>query len=266
MTAKTKNTERLGLWVFLGVLGVVAIWISTIWIVPQLFTWLTGKPGGSLPDEYGPLGDMFGAVNSLFSGLALGAIALTLWFEARSRRDARKPLVVGSIPSKDVTICRPVISNGKTVVQIRVPVSFSNQSADAALNVSSEIRTITDRKSCWQVGLDGPLVKDEKQEEEFLVEMSEEQWGPLLGSLTAQCPVEIELRTEYRSLEGVNWTTEVIYEFSVKTSDQYYGLLDTIRNGTWKEAGVWASEALVPLTARIKRGSWDHRKSSNNAS
>lgn len=251
-----------GVALLFGVLAVIAVWASSLWFVPHLHSVLSegGVPSARVDiSSYGSIGDMFGAVNALFSGLALGAIALTLWLEARSRREARKPLVVGGIDSTDTTIGRPKRRGNDVFVPLRVPVKWSNQTADAALNVSGKLRLLLASKVSWKVGLDGPLLREADQDTVFEVELAEAEWGPILTELTSQRPVEMELTTIYRSLEGVDWMTVVTYIFSVRTTDQHYGLLDAVRNGTWSDEGVWQVDALVPVSARIKQGSWDHR-------
>lgn len=246
----------------LGVLALILVWISSLWLVPSLHSLLVGGETASGRVDvggYGSVGDMFGAVNALFSGLALGAIALTLWLEARSRREARKPLVVGGIDSADTTISRPKIKNGSVFLPLRIPVRLSNQTADAALNVSGRLRLLLGSRNVWKVGLDGPLLRDADQDAVFDIELAKSDWSLILAELTSQRSVDMELATIYRSLEGVNWVTVVTYTFSIRTNDQHYSLLDAARNGTWNDEGVWQDDALVSISARIKQGSWDHR-------
>jgi hypothetical protein len=53
-------------WVIAVAIGVVALWIGTPWLLSIIYPEMS---------ERGQFGDMFGAVNALFSGLALlGAI------------------------------------------------------------------------------------------------------------------------------------------------------------------------------------------------
>lgn len=246
----------------LGILGVILIWISTVWLIPKLDSLLQiviAPQQAESVARYGAVGDMFGAINSLFSGLALGAIALTLWLEARSRREARKPLVVGGIDSTDTTVARPRIEGGEVIVPLRIPVRLSNQTADAALNVSCKLRLLLGAKTDWKIGLDGPLLRDAGQDVVFCIDLHERDWRPVLAELTSQRSVEMELATIYRSLEGLNWMTVVTYTFSVRTTDQHYALLDAVRNGTWDQEGIWQNDALVSISTRIKQGSWDHR-------
>lgn len=248
----------------LGVVVVVALWLSTLWFVPYFerllprFTELRSAVDVGR-GQYGAIGDMFGAVNALFSGLALGAIALTLWLEARSRRESRKPLVLGGVESGNVVISRPKNVAGSVALNLKVPMTLSNQTTDAALNVSGKLRMLVSPKTEWQVGLDGPLLRDADQDVVFNIDLAPRDWEPLLEALTSQREVEMELTTTYRSLEGVNWKTIVVYCFYVRTAAQHYELLDTVRNGTWADEGVWQEDALVSVSARIKQGSWDHR-------
>ena len=254
-----RSTGTRWLLLTLGVLAVVALWTSTIWLVPRLAQMLIAAGYG--PNEsqsFGLVGDMFGAVNALFSGLALGAIALTLFLEARSRRESRKPLVVGGLESGEVTIGRPVIEGGETLLPLRIPIMLSNQSDDAALNVAASLSMLGGPGTSWSTSLDGPLLREISQEAVLEVKLREREWTQLLAELTSQRPVQMELSTTYRSLEGVNWKTIVVYRFYVRTTDQHYGRLDPIRNGTWNNDGVWQDDGLVPVSTQIEPGSWDH--------
>ena len=254
-----RSTGTRWLLLVLGVLVVVALWFSTIWLLPRLAQMLAAVGyGPSERESFGLVGDMFGAVNALFSGLALGAIALTLFLEARSRRESRKPLVVGGLESGEVTIGRPLIEGGETLVPLRVPIMLSNQSDDAALNVAASLSLLDGSRTSWSVSLDGPLLREIRQEAALEVKLREREWMYLLAELTSQRPVKMQLSTTYRSLEGVNWRTIVVYKFYVRTTDQHYGRLDPIRNGTWNDDGVWKDDGLVPVSTQIEPGSWDH--------
>lgn len=243
----------------LGIALVLALWASTLLWVPLILSKLFAAHGSELTiAHFGSLGDMFGAVNALFSGLALGAIALTLWLEARSRREARKPLVLGAIESKSVEISRPYLDSGAPKVRVAFPVKLSNQTADAALNVALKLRILVGSRPLGEVGLDGPLLRSIEQEAVVDFDLAKRTWEPLLDALTSQRDVEVELSTTYRSLEGINWRTVVSYRLFVRPTDQHYGLLDTLRNGTWGDEGVWQNDASVAVSAEIKQGSWDH--------
>ena len=51
---------------------VVGLWLATLLILPRVF----GPPGSP-----GGFGDMFGAINALFTGLALAGVAVTVWIQ-----------------------------------------------------------------------------------------------------------------------------------------------------------------------------------------
>lgn len=62
-----QKTERLGVLV-------VSLWVAS-WVLLVVL--------GGTPEERGQFGDMFGSVNSLFSGLALAGVVLTLFLQHR---------------------------------------------------------------------------------------------------------------------------------------------------------------------------------------
>src|SRR5690606_4137757 len=135
--------------VSVGVLLLILLsWSSTFLFMPSTSKWLVRR----IPEcadaakreecavrisSYGVVGDMFGAVNALFSGLAFSAIAIVFLFESRSRRVSRKPLVIAILDEKDgVNVGRP-LRHGEGTVRVPLTLEFSltNQSPDAALNV-----------------------------------------------------------------------------------------------------------------------------------
>ena len=64
-------------------LGVIAIWISSIFIVPLFYCNLTDR---------GVFGDSFGAINSLFSGLAFAGIIYTILLQRKELKLQRDEL------------------------------------------------------------------------------------------------------------------------------------------------------------------------------
>lgn len=66
---KTDSAQKTSvLWLFLALAVVFAVWAGSGW-------WLHGD------DQRGTFGDMFGAVNALFSGLAFATLIFTVWLQ-----------------------------------------------------------------------------------------------------------------------------------------------------------------------------------------
>jgi hypothetical protein len=98
--------SRTGVWsVVLIFFCIILLWFSSVAFVPVLLNIVEAvapKCGAKevvctdFVGKYGSVGELFGAVSALFSGLALASIALTLWVDSKSRREAKKPFLVTS--------------------------------------------------------------------------------------------------------------------------------------------------------------------------
>lgn len=249
-------------------LVVGGLWCLTLIAVPYIVSTLFNEPiylptsnSPGLLSVYGTFGDMFGAVNALFSGLALSAVALTLWLDLRARRESRKPLVVCSINSSDgFSINRPRGNSKETLLPIKIFASVSNQTHDAALNVKLEIK-LQGISQTWTRSFDGPLVHGSEQNKEIEIELSSEQWKEILGPLTLEDGhIELTVKTIYNSLEGVLWQTDVTYKMSVRNgASRDLGMLNALRAGSWGQDGHWDPQSLISLAGSIKVGSWKHQ-------
>jgi len=81
---KDNTNEKFPVWRVLLLLAViVAVWITAWWGIPQLYP---------KRDEAGQFGDMFGAVNALFSGMALAGVVVAIWLQSRELALQRKEL------------------------------------------------------------------------------------------------------------------------------------------------------------------------------
>lgn len=67
MPSPIKNKH---LWI--GVFAAFALWLACLFIVPMTFGW---------PEEAGQFGDMFGAVNALFTAFTTAGLIYTIWIQ-----------------------------------------------------------------------------------------------------------------------------------------------------------------------------------------
>ena len=78
--------------------GVLVLWCVHIYLLKEqpdfvknyLPTALINTSTGTL--EYGTIGDSFGSLNTLYSGLALAAIIVTLWLQAADLRATKQEM------------------------------------------------------------------------------------------------------------------------------------------------------------------------------
>ena len=72
---KLNNEEtksRLWIWIIIAIVGVIAMWGVSWWGINKFI---------DEPTNQGTFGDMFGAVNALFSGLAFAGLIVTLLYQ-----------------------------------------------------------------------------------------------------------------------------------------------------------------------------------------
>lgn len=81
MTAKKKKNNIIGLYILFGI--ILIAWITSMFVIKWKFSNWTIR---------GTFGDSFGAINSLFSGLALGGIIYTIFLQKKELSLQRKEL------------------------------------------------------------------------------------------------------------------------------------------------------------------------------
>ena len=77
------NKSRLWIWIVLAIIGVIAAWGLSWWLINKNIDCST---------ERGTFGDMFGAVNALFSGLAFAGLIVTLLYQKEELKLQREEL------------------------------------------------------------------------------------------------------------------------------------------------------------------------------
>ena len=77
------NKSRLWIWIVLAIIGVIAAWGLSWWLINKIIDCST---------ERGTFGDMFGAVNALFSGLAFAGLIVTLLYQKEELKLQREEL------------------------------------------------------------------------------------------------------------------------------------------------------------------------------
>jgi hypothetical protein len=149
-------SPRRGLAIAAVFAGVLLLWIVTPFVMRWLFsTW----------EERGVVGDSFGAVNALFSGLAFAGVVVALWLQReqmkiqshefqlnlsaltdqiremqKAREMQSQPLLIVSLP-ENIMFARPqprIAASGSgsgAISTFPVQLKFYNASSDPALNI-----------------------------------------------------------------------------------------------------------------------------------
>ena len=82
-TNKEETKSRLWIWIVVAIIGILAAWGLSWWLINKNIDCST---------ERGTFGDMFGAVNALFSGLAFAGLIVTLLYQKEELKLQREEL------------------------------------------------------------------------------------------------------------------------------------------------------------------------------
>ncbi|WP_242220109.1 hypothetical protein [Shinella zoogloeoides] len=207
----------------------------------------------------GQVGDLFGPISSLFSGLALLAVAVTIWIDVSSRRVSRKPLVICQISEVErIVFDEPVSTRPRGV---RFKASFDVRALnDVAMNVvvSAKLKGKGWAKTMEQVPLPVPLTHGGGAETiTVAVRLDASGIGDLIRSYDQREEIALEVSAACQSLEGIRWTTSVDYVLSFRDSDgEKIKALDATDQAVCE--AQWANQVMVQPEYRVRVGSWNH--------
>lgn len=260
-------------WISLIVFALAVLaWASTIFWIPSVAQLLLDQSEAcaSLKDNcreiisiYGATGDIFGSVTSLFSGLALFAVAMTLWLDSKSRRESRKPLVVATLVDNSAVLLDPSIKISSRNIYFSATILLDNQTNDAALN--SHIKCVLvageEKLPIPSKHLATPLIHGDSREITVSTNIADAHLQSFLSSLTqGQGFIELHVEALYQSLESVDWITAAVYQLRCGQS-LHRERLNAVRAETAERVTeLWANGAQVPLEIEVKDGSWTHKK------
>ena len=78
-----ETKSLLWIWIIIAIIGVIAMWCLSWWLISKYI---------DDPTNQGTFGDMFGAVNALFSGLAFAGLIVTLIYQKEELKLQREEL------------------------------------------------------------------------------------------------------------------------------------------------------------------------------
>jgi hypothetical protein len=89
----TRAESKLSWWWFVGLLAIVIlIWFAYYWFAPDLIDRMGNRDPNSVWTTRGQFGDMFGALNALFSAIAFAALVYTVFLQRTELELQRKEL------------------------------------------------------------------------------------------------------------------------------------------------------------------------------
>lgn len=252
-------------------IGALIVWASTLLWIPSISNFLLERSGNcptldytacaNTISTYGATGDIFGAVTSLFSGLALFAVAFTLWIDIQTRREGRKPLVITHLNSDSLVLDSPNITSGREIT-LKIEIEVRNQTSEAAINISLSgiLKNGSESLTLPLNHLEAPLNGGATGTIKISHKLHGSHLQSFLSSLTEETQhIELEIETHYQSLEDVKWMTSAIYEIRCTQAGQRRKL-NAVRADTDDFNELWINDAAVALEPSVKGGSWKHKK------
>lgn len=254
---------------FIACLMPVALWLAVPWAVnyqlartqtqiPECLADLTSDKCRNVIASLGQTGDTFGIVSSLFSGLALFAVALTLWSDVAARRRSRKPLIVCTInQDREVFLDEPSHSDPK---EIRFSAYLDVMAAnDTALNAKVEAKLMIGTHHTVQLPsghLQMPLLAGKPQTLSFLTRLNHSVIRSMAHQFDEKKQVQLMLSATCESLEGQRWQTSVTYLLSTKKES--LDRLKLLDGDEVESKTAWENAAAIALFATVSPGSWKY--------
>ncbi|MAX39948.1 MAG: hypothetical protein CME33_25675 [Gimesia sp.] len=107
-------------WILLAAVVVIAV---------LFFFWLSVTSFITEPDKQGQFGDMFGAANTLFSGLAFAGIIYTIWLQRTELKLQRKTLIK---TNEEMTLSREAHQSTCNIMSTQLEISKSTAKLENA--------------------------------------------------------------------------------------------------------------------------------------
>jgi hypothetical protein len=216
-----------------------------------------------LKASYGTFGDAFGAVNSLFSGLALAGVVLALFFQSEGTKRSSKPFVVPILRRGDnnvrITVTAPARVGGIVSLPLVVSLPLQNSSGFPALNIDARLEVDGVSDAVTNV-IDVPLAaKDEAH-----CTLAKDVVGGAARTFVEEvCGTgkRITLCVEYDSVEGIRWRSQASYLLTVSPNrPDDVTLLQEAIDGAPAAVSTWTAESTVDLDFTTISGSWHYEE------
>lgn len=215
------------IWVLvIGFVGAVALCVGSVFLIDYYAADQTATQLAKM----GTIGDMFGLVAALFSGLGFVGLAAALVFDAQKRsedledrRRARLPFIVASVDDQGASIDRAERPRGRLEVDLRIQVKLENLTAEPALDLAL-MGTVLSGAAGAQVESevpDSPLGPEKDRGGHVTLLFKGDDATNIIRQLKAQqVPVVVRLTATYNSLSGAGWKSQVDFKLTASADEE----------------------------------------------
>lgn len=256
----------------LGV-GIVALWFSTVWIVPGFLALV----GSSRISDLGAAGDMFGAASSLFAGLGAFAVVVVLAIDLRERRmdlrhrqEEHRPFVTLDPVEGEIQDAR---WNGDHFhLTVAFKFALANATPSPALNLRmSATATGGGANVPATVSLsNAPLnLATATTVEPRIADVQHTATGDVALGLIRQLEasggqIDVSVVVTYSSVNSVEWSSRVVFKGKL-TAPLEMSVVSRVaaegsRESIGKSPDVLGTDNIVLLTATPITGTWEQRR------
>jgi hypothetical protein len=205
----------------------------------------------------GQSGDIYGLASSLFSGLALFAVAASIWADMTARKAAQKPRISCGVDSTDqITFDQPALEP----CGVRLKGSISLMAVnEVALNVSLDMQFKIDDLTIplGNQNVEMPLTPGQTSLHRFQIRLAPDELQKVVNCNNAKIPMKLILNAKCDSMENIPWNTSVTFDVNVKPEN--VSMVQKVLAGTAGEAD-WAKDEAIVLSYNVEPRSWNLKR------
>ena len=226
-------------------------------VLPNGGVQVNARNCGDFISELGQSGDVFGAATSLFSGLALFAVAFALYADLSHRRRERKPLVVCNIDGDNfLSFDKPTLDASPKSFYFLGKMSV-NSIAETAINATIIPTLIVDEQRFPLQVLDVqiPLEAGKSQTIELSDVLSRKAIDTLCNDPQFLPKIQLEIKTVCSNLDGEKFSSQVVYKVSLRFADNRDRIMSMRHSGLGLD-GAWDDRSAILLDCALVPNSW----------
>lgn len=245
---------RVRYWVVGVVVLVVLLWGANLFFAPTVATWLSTP----VREGAGQLGDSFGAINAMFSGLGAFGIAIVLVSDRRRIRLSQRPFLV----LEDITAnVREARLQPAPEFELLLEASMANVTENIALDGSIEVSSRHQFQGDVMMS-SAPLRGGDKVGMYIVLSVKGDRAQRVIQAFQEEKKVTIDVVLRARSLDESVW--ETVAKFDLTADASRYGVLRKIAegdvSGSITEGLIGTTSDRLILTPKDLQGSWVQRE------